>query len=694
MIKAHAVQVALGIQVVSSMSAALGTLPFIDTLITDDAINSNNSKEAALMSAFTDQHVLFRAYDIRGARQLFTSDFIRALGNAFAQLYLAAPCQKSCSTKHITKNHVAQTQMANNRAGNHLAQPNTVVIGYDARYNSDNIAHTLADILHHHGLTVVYLGLVTTPMMAFWAERYDGHGIMVTASHSQKDTLGVKWLVNTTSPSHKDIKTLYQNLLLNSHKKTASHVINRLIYLPIETVANTYIEAISKVLTHIHQPNNNQYLVKLDITLVIDCMHGATSNVAQALFERFCHRVILLNDSPDGNFPLGNPDPTEPNRLAELQQTVMIHEADMGLAFDGDGDRLMIVDNRGKVVAPDHLLYLLAQVAITEREKATTTNVNDKSSKESYIENMEPQVLFDVKCSHHLPKLLTALGAVPVMTRTGSSLLRRQLAGERQAIFAGELSGHFIFNDGYFMAYDDAMYSGLRLLHWLTYTATINQIQMTNQPVFDANISTDYEASNNTVANNVIHTQSRQHLPMTSGVWGEPKFLTAPFQLTDITQHLPLMVSTADHYLPLSQPVESRCSIIEHLIEFCHHLQQLVQTDSLSKTPTPIILSNKVITADLQPTSCRCVHSIVQPTLAQAHELLPIGTRLSCIDGLRLDFEHGFGVLRKSNTSHSLTVRFAGDSRADLKEIQARFVALCRPFYNTLAEQIATIYPE
>ena len=74
--------------------------------------------------------------------------------------------------------------------------------------------------------------------------------------------------------------------------------------------------------------------------------------------------------------------------------------------------------------------------------------------------------------------------------------------------------------------------------------------------------------------------------------------------------------------------------------------------------------------------------------------MLPIGTRLSCIDGLRLDFEHGFGVLRKSNTSHSLTVRFAGDSRADLKEIQARFVALCRPFYNTLAEQIATIYPE
>ena len=689
---------ALDIQVVSNMTAALGTRSFVDIWMTDDAVNYNDSKEAAVMTAFADQYELFRAYDIRGARQLFTQEFIQALGRAFAQLYLTVPYKSKNTLESLTTGlsqaYPTSNKTTYNPAKHPLDQSNTVVIGYDARFNSDTIAHTLTHILHHYGLTVIHLGLVTTPMMAFWAERYDGHGIMVTASHSQKDTLGIKWLVNAASPSHKDIDTLYRNLSLKSASKPAIHFANRLVHLPVDTVANTYIEAIRKVLTHIHKPSNNRGLAKLNITLVIDCMHGATSNIAQALFERFCHKVILLNDTPNGDFPTGNPDPTEPNRLAELQQNVMVYEADMGLAFDGDGDRLMIVDNRGKVVAPDHLLYLLAQVAITEREKATTNNVSNDASKEPDIRNIEPQVLFDVKCSHHLPKLLTALGAVPMMTKTGSSLLRRQLAGERQAIFAGELSGHFIFNDGYFIAYDDAMYSGLRLLHWLTYTATINQIPMITQPSTDTNINTNDKVRNNTTANKDIDKQSEQRFPMTTGAWGEPKPLTAPFQLTDITQHLPLMVSTADHYLPLPQPAESHCSIIEHLIGFCHYLQQWVQTDCHSEITTPIILSNEGITVPLPLTSCRCVHSAAQSILAQAHELLPIGTRLSCIDGLRLDFDHGFGVLRKSNTSHSLTVRFAGDSFSDLRDIQSRFVALCRPFYNTLAEQIATICPE
>ncbi|WP_352339300.1 phosphomannomutase [Psychrobacter sp. 16-MNA-CIBAN-0192] len=702
MTKVHAVQADLGIQVVSNIAEVLDARLLLNSCDNGLIDDTNNSKDAAMMTNFTDQHDLFRAYDIRGARQLFTQDFIHALGNAFARLYLGAPSKKLCLIDRTAQNQVVQTQNINNRSNHHLIQPNTVVIGYDARCNSDTIAHTLADILHRQGLTVIYLGLVTTPMMAFWAERYDGHGIMVTASHSKKDILGVKWLVGTASPSYEDIETLYQNLTLDSTTKPNNIPSNSFIHLPAETVAHTYIAAISHVMTHIHQPNvgedsnkaHEQCLDKLAITVVIDCMHGATSNIAQPLFERFCQRVILLNDTPDGNFPSGNPDPTEPNRLAELQQTVMVHEADMGLAFDGDGDRLMIVDNRGKVVAPDHLLYLLAQVAMTER---AVTDTDTETLTKSGTETVAPQVLFDVKCSHHLPHLLTRLGAVPVMTRTGSSLLRQQLAGERQAIFAGELSGHFIFNDGYFMAYDDAMYSGLRLLHWLTYTATVSQIEM---PLLDyiANNNEADKKNDNAAQSKVINIKNGHSQPMTTGVWGEPKPLIAPFQLTDITQHLPLMVSTADHYLPLPTQSGHRCYIIEHLISFCHHLQELVQTNSHVTAPMSTTTPNKTVSATLSLTSpltsCRCAHSAVQPTLAQAHELLPLGTRLSCIDGLRLDFEHGFGILRNSNTSHSLTVRFAGNSSADLQDVQARFVALCRPFHNSLAEQIATICPE
>lgn len=625
------------------------------------------------MTHFSAQQSLFRAYDVRGARQLFTSEFVHALGEAFAQLYQWQSCG------------------------------NTIVIGYDVRCNSDTIAHTLANILSGQALTVINLGLITTPMMAFWAEQYDGHGIMVTASHSEKNTLGVKWLVANASPSSKDIQNLYQKLLaideakasyvqnslsintnsssfnnsysLNSSSQSTTIPTNRINHLPAKTVTGAYIEAIAAVFFRIYQHSDTRNsdtqmtdgiysLSKLNITIVIDCMHGATSNIAQLLFQRFCRQVIMLNDTPDGNFPLGNPDPTEPNRLAELQQTVMIYEADMGLAFDGDGDRLMIVDNRGKVVAPDHLLYLLAQVAMTERPLSTDVDA--------------PQVLFDVKCSHHLTTLLTSLGATPVMTRTGSSLLRQQLqARGAHAIFAGELSGHFIFNDGYFMVFDDAMYGGLRLLHWLTHSASvgiINQSIMNKHTDLGSNTS-DYS----------------KPVSITVDVWGEPKPATAPYQLTDITQNLPMLVSTADHYLPLSSKVDSHCTIIEHLVAFCHYLQHLVHNNTRCKRLVAEVAPNTVAANSSSP--CHYGHTL-QYTTAQAQQLLPAGTRLSCIDGLRLDFDNGFGVLRKSNTSHSLTVRFAGDSVADLKDIQAHFVALCRPFYDTLAEQIADICPE
>ncbi|WP_350560513.1 phosphomannomutase [Psychrobacter sp. CAL346-MNA-CIBAN-0220] len=639
------------------------------------------------MPPFAAQQSIFRAYDIRGARQYFTSEFVRTLGKAFAQLY-------KLQSHAIEYSHAAcngeLTYKANPRT-------NTVVIGYDVRCNSDTIAHILANILNEYDeLTVIHLGLITTPMMAFWAEQYDGHGIMVTASHSAKDTLGIKWLVNNGSPSGVDIQKLYQTLsfahsenAINTRNNNKSHtykgnntqsisaqrhnaLASTITNLPTDTIATTYIDAIAQVFTRIHQHNDqlesdNDNLItktvsKLNLTIIIDCMHGATSNIAQRLFTRFCQRVIMLNDTPDGNFPTGNPDPTEPNRLAELQQTVIINEADIGLAFDGDGDRLMIVDNSGKVVTPDHLLYLLAQVAITERPIST----KDLAA---------PQVLFDVKCSHHLPKLLTTLGAIPVMTKTGSSLLRQRLkACERQAIFAGELSGHFIFNDSYFIVYDDAMYAGLRLLHWLANTvANLNIIAVLNTTIY-----------NDTDLNMV---------PMTTDLWGEPRAILPPYQLTDFTHNMPLLVSTADHYLPLTTNLSTNCSIVEHLSEFCRYLQRLISAPlSLKK---PIFENSATGTSTLATSSsCACFTTGQHTTRAQAQRLLPAGTLLSCIDGVRLDFAHGFGVLRQSNTSHSLTVRFAGDSVADLKDIQARFVALCHPFDSQLAAQIAAIYPE
>ncbi|MFK3915890.1 phosphomannomutase/phosphoglucomutase [Psychrobacter sp. NPDC078501] len=600
------------------------------------------------MPPFAAQQSLFRAYDIRGINQYFTSSFIQALGDAFATLYNVQDSQPS---RNINASTSVETKQ------------NVVVIGYDMRIGSEAIAHTLSTVLAQHGLRVIQLGLITTPMMAFWAMQYQGHGIVVTASHSAKDILGIKWLVNNKSPSSSEIQTLYHQLTANHghhtypdnqaknsvlHSENIESIDNNydsklsidlLEQLPTHQVANVYIDAIEQVFEQLFQHNHSlteasqRNTHKLDLVIVIDCMHGATGRIAQRLFERFCRHVIFLNDTPDGNFPLGNPDPTEPNRLNELQRAVVLHAADIGLAFDGDGDRLMVVDNNGKIVTPDHLLYLLARIAITEHPNSLSDSL------------LASEVLFDIKCAHHLPRLLSELGTTPVISKTGSSFMRQQVQHpDNQIVFAGELSGHFIFNDSRFISYDDAMYAALRLLHWLDQT----------------------------------HDDTNDKKP-----------------LSDIIQSLPTIVSTADHYLPMPQTATTDCSLVEQLTRFCHYLQYLVDMSTHTDSSSSQQLKDTCLPATIcKSSACTCATAKSQVALKQTHELLPVGTKLSCIDGVRLDFAHGFGVLRQSNTSNSLTARFAGDSVDDLKSIQATFATLCRPFNAALAEQILAIPAE
>ncbi|WP_435980111.1 phosphomannomutase [Psychrobacter sp. DM4] len=645
------------------------------------------------MQPFATQHSLFRAYDIRGDKQYFTAGFIQALGDAFFRLYTRNPTNYSHDKPATTNEFSSQ----------YRAKETTVILGFDVRCGSECIAEALAERLQQQGLQVFYLGLITTPMMAFWTEQYNGHGIMVTASHSHRDILGIKWLYENASPSEAAIKALYQDLVCAAPREELTHLnipVNNsptVISLPTDAVAAPYIETIKRVFSDIYShkynhknasqknasPENSGHKrvaakqslkQKLDMTVVIDCMHGATSRIAAPLFTTFCQRVIIINDTPDGSFPMGNPDPTEANRLAELQQMVIVNQADIGLAFDGDGDRLMIVDDSGKVVMSDHLLYLLARVAITERPESRlheiepahynksgdhSVNNNDIDARTDTNNERTPQVLFDVKCSHHLPVLLEALGAAPVMSRTGSGFMRERLRSyDSHIVFAGELSGHFIFNDGYFTAYDDAMYAGLRLLHWLAYTSDHNH---TLSPAFDA--------------------------------LGTPINLSDLYRLTDITSQLPDIVITSDHYLPMATEVSTECSIIKRLATHCHHLQRLVHT-SISDNHS--VDHNSEVEKNTSHPLTKCLDTCCLPyaTTAQAQQLLPEGTQITCIDGVRLDFARGFGVLRQSNTSQSLTVRFAADSTTDLQNIQAQFVAICEWIDQDLAEQIAAIDPE
>ena len=505
---------------------------------------------------FLPQKKLFKAYDIRGDVMLFTDDFVWALAKTFAHGFVAAQSHTTAAA---------------------------IVIGYDARKQSQEIAQFFAFACAQVGLRVHWLGLSTTPMMAYTAQQLTGNGLIVTASHSQKDINGIKWLINHESPSSEDIEHVFAQLAHCTPQLPDTEWLSQIKQLPTNDVTtdevNDYLAAIHTALAHVNAPHNlcvvSAFAPK---RIVIDCMNGATSLFAEALFSQLGAACIMLNNTPDGNFPKGNPDPTEANRLCELAYHVLACSADIGLAFDGDGDRLMVIDAKGHLVSPDHLLYLLSRICLEERPPSYPAT---------------SKVIFDVKCSHHVASLLAQQGAVPTMAKTGSSLMRKSLQNKSDhAIFAGELSGHFIFNDGYFVLHDDAMYAAARLINWLY----------------------------------------RQ-----------------PRSLVDILNELPPCVSTADMYLPVKD-ADAGQKIITRII-------------AMSKKPFTRLKSSLDI------------------------------KNIYTIDGLRLDFASGFGILRKSNTGNFLTVRFCANTIADLRYIQTIFVNLCRRVDDHLAEQVAQIQP-
>ncbi|PNK61334.1 phosphoglucomutase [Psychrobacter sp. FDAARGOS_221] len=583
---------------------------------------------------FVAQRPLFKAYDIRGKHALFTPPFVAALSRVFAR-YL--------------RDSIGASQ---------------IVIGYDMRQDSQTIAEQFALSCRQAGVEVIWLGLVTTPIMVFWANQYQGHGLITTASHSTRFINGIKWVVHGQSPSSEDIIALYDQLATETYElspelettELAADLTNldptHLITLSREQVTAPYFASAKQAIDHIqplyqaqltHMASNTAIPNAQPLKVVIDCLNGATGPFAPLFFgqlSNLCAEAVLLNQDPNGQFPKGDPDPTQPHRLRELQASVIEHQADIGLGFDGDGDRLMVVDNLGRPLAPDHLLYLLAQVAVEDYYLGHKHNVDLNHDTNSRVEvsaannnsNQKPIVIFDVKCAHQVPQLLEQIGATGQMSKTGSSILRhavyaksRQLADnyspadstdaeEQGPLFAGELSGHFLFNDGYFLLHDDAMYAGLRLLNWLVYNTQRYQL-VTNKSL----------------------------------------------QLSDILDGLPPLVSTADEYLPLSGLTDLALSpgLSESELE----------PDLSNETASPDEMSAAGKYTDTHEFPAKVADSVnsknpvqlVRDKLSQLCQRLqqhpetlnlnfaPEKVRLSCIDGLRLDFDQGFGIIRLCN---------------------------------------------
>lgn len=307
-------------------------------------------------------------------------------------------------------------------------QGEQMVIARDGRLSGPQLLNALSDGLLSVGCDVIDLGRVPTPLLYYAIPSFSAHsGIMLTGSHNPPNYNGMKIVMNGQSLAEEGIAHLYSRILnrqftKGSGKRSEYNIIPR------------YTEAITEN-------------IKLDRSLkvVIDAGNGVAGDIAPALFRALGCEVITLFCEVDGTFPNHHPDPSQFENLKDLMQHVREHQADIGLAFDGDGDRLGVVTNRGEIILPDRLLMLFSMDLLKHHPQAN--------------------IIYDVKCTHHLGKVIAAHGGIPVMWKTGHSLIKGKMT-EIHAKLAGEMSGHFFFKDRW-NGFDDALYAGARLLEIL-----------------------------------------------------------------------------------------------------------------------------------------------------------------------------------------------------------------------------------
>ena len=305
----------------------------------------------------------------------------------------------------------------------------TVVVGRDGRLSGPQMLDALASGLQASGRDVVDIGLVPTPVLYFATHHLGtATGVMVTGSHNPPDYNGFKIVLDSEALHGQAIKALHQRLesgdLASGNGGKTS-----------EAVTAAYIDRIVADV-HLSQP----------LKVVIDCGNGAAGAVAPDLYRTLGCEVMELFCEVDGQFPNHHPDPGKAENLADLVATVKAQNADLGLAFDGDGDRLGVVDGHGRIIWPDRLMMLFARDLLSRHPDA--------------------EILFDVKCSRNLASVIKQSGGRPSMCRTGHSLIKARMR-ETGALLAGEMSGHFFFAERWF-GFDDGLYAGARLLEILS----------------------------------------------------------------------------------------------------------------------------------------------------------------------------------------------------------------------------------
>jgi phosphomannomutase len=448
---------------------------------------------------------VFKAYDIRGVvGKSIDQDFAEHLGRAFG----------------------SEARAAGEKA---------VAVGRDGRLSGPGLASALIRGLVSTGLDVVDIGAVTTPMLYYVAATRGRHGctsgIQVTGSHNPKDYNGFKMVMSSRAIYGEDIQRL------RSRIETEDYAAGRGRSATMDIGAE-----------YSHRLVSDCKLAR-PMKIVVDSGNGIPGASAPAILRALGCNVIDLYSKVDGDFPNHHPDPSKPENLADLIKVVHATDAELGLAFDGDGDRLGVVTRDGHIIYPDRQVMFFARDILRRQPGAT--------------------IIFDVKCSQRLPVAIREAGGVPLMWKTGHSLIKAQLKAIG-APFAGEMSGHLFFGERWY-GFDDATYTACRLLEILSRTAD-------------------------------------------------------PSAMLDA---LPTSFSTPELNVP--------CAEGEH-------------------------------------------HRVVAELLARAADgrlAFPGGT-VGTIDGLRVDFEDGFGLIRASNTTPVLVLRFEGHTDAALHRIQSGFMAALR----------------
>lgn len=304
-----------------------------------------------------------------------------------------------------------------------------IVVANDARLTGPAMKAALIAGIIESGCDVVDIGIGPTPMVYFATHYLEtSTGIMVTASHNPSHHNGFKIVLNGKTLSSDGVQRLLKRMQNKDFFYGKGSVRS-------ENIISAYVDAICKDI-HLEKP----------MKVVVDAANGAASEIAPQVYRRLGCEVIELFCQYDGRFPNHHPDPTIPENLKAIIEAVKKEKADIGLAFDGDADRLGIVTNKGEIIWPDRQLMLYAQ------------DVLEKHPGE--------KIVFDVKCSRLLPEAIKNAGGEPIMYRTGHSILKAKMFAEK-APLAGEMSGHIFFNDTWF-GFDDGIYVGARLLDILS----------------------------------------------------------------------------------------------------------------------------------------------------------------------------------------------------------------------------------